>query len=77
MNMNIWVVVHLIHSLEEVHTLKQNFQKYKVVTGKTPFFVIVPFCTHHSICLLIWQFCMEMMRFQSYCFQLKVCTPVS
>ena len=32
---------------------KQNFQKNKVVTGKTPFFVIGPFCTHHSICLNI------------------------
>ena len=33
--------------------LKQNFQKNKVVTGKTPFFVIGSFCSHHSICLNI------------------------
>ena len=26
-------------------TSKQNFQKNKVVPGKTPFFVIGPFCT--------------------------------
>ena len=43
----------------------------KVVTGKIPFFVIGPFCTHHSICLLMWQSCMEMMHFQSQCFQAK------
>ena len=27
-----------------------NFSK-KIVTGKTPFFVMGPLCTHHSICL--------------------------
>ena len=40
-------------SLEEVLKLKQNFQKKKVVTGKTSFFVMGPFCTHHFICLNI------------------------
>ena len=49
--------------------MKQNFQKNKVVTGKIPFFVIGPFCSHHFIFLNIgfWygSFCMEMMRFQS------------
>ena len=43
--------------------------KNKVVTGKTSFFVIGAFCAHHFICLniwlLIWQFCMEVVRFQS------------
>ena len=29
--------------------MKQNFQKNKLVTGKTPFFVIRPFCSHYSI----------------------------
>ena len=29
--------------------MKQNFQKNKLVTGKTPFFVIHPFCSHYSI----------------------------
>ena len=52
----IWVfgsLVHRINSLKEVLKLKQNFQKNEVVTGKTPFFVIGPFRTHHSICLKI------------------------
>ena len=31
--------------------LKLNFQKIKVVAGKTPFFVIGPFYTPHSVCL--------------------------
>ena len=44
-------LVYQINSLEEVLKLKQNFQKNKVVTGKTPFFVIGPFSTHHSSCL--------------------------
>ena len=33
--------------------LKQNFQNNKVVTGKTPYFVIDPFRTPHSIYLNI------------------------
>ena len=33
--------------------MKQNFQKNKVFTSKTPFFVTGPFFTHHSICLNI------------------------
>ena len=50
-------LVHQINSLYEVHTPKLNFRKNKVVTGKTPFFVIGSFCTPHSICLNIgfWQ----------------------
>ena len=43
----------VINSLEEVLKLKQNFQKIKVVTGKTSFFVIGPFCAHHPIGLNI------------------------
>ena len=37
--------------------MKQNFQKNKVFTGKTPLFVIGPFCTPYSVCLKIgfWQ----------------------
>ena len=42
-------LVHQINSLQDVLELKQNFQKCKVVTGKTPFSVIGPFCTHPSI----------------------------
>ena len=40
-----------INSLSEVLKLNQNFQKNKVVTGKTPFFVIGPFWSHNFICL--------------------------
>ena len=47
------LLVPQINPLDEVLKLKQNVQKSKVVTGKTPFFVISPFCPHHSICLNI------------------------
>ena len=40
-------------SLYEVLKLKQNFRKSKLVTGKTPFFVIDPFYTLNSIFLNI------------------------
>ena len=43
MNMDIWVVLKL----------KQNFRKNKVVTGKTPFFLIGPFYNPLSISLNI------------------------
>ena len=46
-------LVHQINPLEEVLKLKQNFPKNQVANGKTPFFVIDPFCTHHFICLNI------------------------
>ena len=56
----IWTFGWLLHQtnfLYEALKLKQNFWKNKVVTGKTRFFVIGPFCTPHSICLKIgfWQ----------------------
>ena len=58
--MSIWVVgtcciwiVGKTNPLQEVSKLKQNIQKNKAVTGKTLFFVIGPFCTHHSNCLNI------------------------
>ena len=44
-------LVHQINLFKEVLKLKQNFQKNKVVTGETTFYVIGPFCTNHSICL--------------------------
>ena len=50
--MGIWTfewLVHQINSLCEVLKLKQFFWKNKVVTGKTPFFVIGPFYTPYSI----------------------------
>ena len=46
-------MVHQISTFKEVHKLKQNFQENKIANGKTPFYVIGPFCTHHSICLNI------------------------
>ena len=62
-------LLHQINSLQEVLKLKQNFKKNKVSTGKIPFFLIGPFLnwpfylSYHW--LLIGQFCMEIMRFQS------------
>ena len=47
------LLVHRIISLKEVLKLKQNFQKTKVVTSKTKFSGIGPFCARHSICLNI------------------------
>ena len=32
--------------------IKLSFPKNNVVSGKTAFFVIAPFCTPHSTCLL-------------------------
>ena len=46
-------LVHQINSFQEVLKLKQIFKKNKAVTGKTPLFVIGPFCSRHSICLNI------------------------
>ena len=58
-------LLHQINSFQGVLELEQIFQKNEVVTGKTPFFVIGPFCSRHSICLMTEQFWMEMMCFQS------------
>ena len=44
MNMDIWV---------DGTSNQQIFQKNKVVTAKTPFSVVGPFCTSHSICFNI------------------------
>ena len=51
--MGIWATAHQINSLKEFLKRKQNFQKNKVVTGKTPLFVIGRFCIQHSIYLSI------------------------
>ena len=42
-------LVHQINSFQEVLKLEQIFQKNQVVTGKTPLFVIGPFCIRQSI----------------------------
>ena len=47
-------LVHQLNSLREINKLKQNFPKIKAVTGKTPFFVIYPFCTPNSISPGFW-----------------------
>ena len=47
------LLVQQINSIAEVLKLKQKFQNNKVVTGKTPFFVVDPFCTHYFICFRI------------------------
>ena len=52
-NMGIRSLVYQINSLPEVLKLKPYFQKNEEVTGKSPFFAIDPFCTHHAICLNI------------------------
>ena len=56
--MDIWVVgTSNQHFLAGSYT-EIKFQKNKVVTGKTPFCVVDPFCTPHSICLSIgfWEY---------------------
>ena len=52
MNIDIWLVSKPYRLFKkEVLILKQNvLKKKKVVTGKTRFLVIGPFCTTHSIC---------------------------
>ena len=51
----------LVHQINSFHSRDSktgtNFPKKKVITGKTPLFVIGPFCSRHSICLNIgfWQ----------------------
>ena len=50
MNMDIWVVVHQMNSLQEVLKPKKHFKGTKAFAGKTLSFVIGPFCTCHSIC---------------------------
>ena len=51
MNMDIWVVVTSNQLFVRGSKLEQNFQKNKVDTGKTLFFLVAPFVTHHCICL--------------------------
>ena len=45
-------LVYQINSFQDALKLEQIFQK-NLVTGKTPRFVIGPFCSHHTICLNI------------------------
>ena len=43
--------VHEINSFDSFLNWNKSFLKNGIVTGKTPFIVISPFCTHHSLCL--------------------------
>ena len=47
------LLAHQINSFQEVLKLEKIFQKSKRVSGKTPLFVIGPFCSCRSICLNI------------------------
>ena len=52
MKMDIWVVRTLNQLFIRGSQTETKFsKKNKLVTGKTLFVVIAPFCTHHSICL--------------------------
>ena len=55
--MGIWVLDTSNQLFITGSQTETKFQKNKVVTGKTPFFVIGPFCTHYSICLKIGFLC--------------------
>ena len=59
-NMDIWVV-GTTNQLLRGSLIETKFEKNKVVSGKTPFFLIVPFCTHHSICLNFFFFNMAVL----------------
>ena len=53
MIVDIWVIGTSSQLFKVLLILKQNFQKNKAANGKTPFFVIDPFCTPRSISLNI------------------------
>ena len=53
MNMAIWMVGTSNQIFIRDLKLKQNFRKYKIVTGITPFFMKSPFCTPHFVCMNI------------------------
>ena len=51
MNTDIWVIGTLNQLFVRGSYNEIKFSKNKVVSGKTPLFVIGPFCNPHSICL--------------------------
>lgn len=53
MNTDIWVLGTSNKLFTRGFKLKQSFVKNKVITDKTPFFVIGQFCTPHPICFNI------------------------
>ena len=50
LNMEVWIAVTSNKLFIRGFKLKQNFQKNKVVPGKTSFLMIGSFCILHSIC---------------------------
>ena len=51
--MDIWVVDTSNRLFIRGSKTETKFSKKKIINDKTRFFVIGPFCTHHSICLKI------------------------
>ena len=51
--MGIWVASTSSQLIVRGSLTETKFPKNKVVTGKTPFFAIGSFYSHHSICLNI------------------------
>ena len=69
-----WYVKSIINYLEELFILKLNFQKQKVVGGKTQFFVISPFVPPVLFFLRLGfegQFFMEILSFYLFYIQPK------
>ena len=60
-NMGIWVLGTSSQLFVRGSKTETKFPKNKVVTGKTTFFVIGPFCTHYSICLFLLAFYMAVL----------------
>ena len=52
-DMGIWIPWYIKSTLYKSFLTETKSSKNKVVTSKIPFFVIGPYCTHHSICLNI------------------------
>ena len=66
MNMNIWVLSILNQLFVRGSYTEIKFSKNKVVSGKTPHFVIGPFCIPILFVLTLTfesKFCMEMWHF--------------
>ena len=69
--MNIRVVITSNQLFKAGSYDETKFKKIKVVTCKTLFFVIGPFCTHHSVCLNIG-LTLKMLKTSSDCY-IKTC----
>ena len=67
-----WWLAHQIKPLYEVLKLKGNLRKNKVVTGKTPFLVIGPFCIPF---LVIGPFCIRFLVIGPFCIPFLVIGP--